>query len=256
MEVDHSIEVFRLKKLFLRLTTAKINGSVVTIIMPPKKNVSEVTKLLLDEQGKASQIKDKTNRMAVIEAQTAARERLKLYQRAPDNGLILFCGRIMDENSTTEKKLVCDFEPFKPVNLSIYNCDSKFYLDELKKELLITEPPFGFIVVDGNGALYATLQGNARDIINKFSVELPKKHHKGGQSSVRFARLREEKRHNYLRKVCEVAVQAFITDNKCNVTGIVLAGSADFKNDLNKTDMFDPRLQVKVINIVDVSYGF
>lgn len=37
---------------------------------------------------------------------------------------------------------------------------------------------------------------------------------------------------------------------------MILAGSADFKNDLNKTDMFDPRLQTKVINIVDVSYGF
>jgi peptide chain release factor subunit 1 len=53
-----------------------------------------------------------------------------------------------------------------------------------------------------------------------------------------------------------VAVKAFISDNRCNVTGIVLAGSADFKNDLNKTDMFDPRLQTKVVNIVDVSYGF
>ncbi len=121
---------------------------------------------------------------------------------------------------------------------------------------MITEPPFGFIIVDGSGALYATLQGNARDILNKFTVELPKKHNKGGQSSVRFARLREEKRHNYLRKVCEIAVQTFITDNKCNVTGLVLAGSADFKNDLNRTDMFDPRLQTKVVNIVDVSYGF
>ena len=36
----------------------------------------------------------------------------------------------------------------------------------------------------------------------------------------------------------------------------MLAGSADFKNDLNKTEMFDPRLQAKVVNIVDVSYGF
>lgn len=83
---------------------------------------------------------------------------------------MVFSGRIMEENSTTEKKFTCDFEPFKPVNLSIYNCDSKFYLDELKKELLVTEPPFGFIIVDGNGALYATLQGNARDIITKFTV--------------------------------------------------------------------------------------
>ena len=47
-----------------------------------------------------------------------------------------------------------------------------------------------------------------------------------------------------------------MTDNKCNVNGIVLAGSADFKNDLNSSDMFDPRLQVKVVNVVDVSYGF
>lgn len=48
----------------------------------------------------------------------------------------------------------------------------------------------------------------------------------------------------------------FITENKCNVNGLVLAGSADFKNDLNSSDMFDPRLQTKVINVVDVSYGF
>lgn len=40
------------------------------------------------------------------------------------------------------------------------------------------------------------------------------------------------------------------------MTGLVLAGSADFKNDLNNSEMFDPRLQSKVINVVDVSYGF
>lgn len=46
--------------------------------------------------GKAVNIKDKNNRISVVDAQTSARERLKLYQRAPDNGLILFTGRIMD----------------------------------------------------------------------------------------------------------------------------------------------------------------
>jgi peptide chain release factor subunit 1 len=132
-EKDNSIEVFRMKRLFKRLETAKVSGSVITVIIPPRKNVSDVTKLLAEEQGKAVNIKDRTNKNSVIEAQIAARERLKLYQRAPDNGLILFCGRIMDENSTAEKKLVCDFEPFKPINLSIYSCESKFYLDDLKK---------------------------------------------------------------------------------------------------------------------------
>lgn len=53
-----------------------------------------------------------------------------------------------------------------------------------------------------------------------------------------------------------MAVTAFITDNKCNVTGLILAGSADFKNDLEKSDMFDPRLSTKVVKVVDVCYGF
>lgn len=88
--------------------------------------------------------------------------------------------------------------------------------------------------MDGNGALFGTLSGNTRDVVHKFSVDLPKKHGRGGQSALRFARLREEKRHNYVRKVAELAVQNYITNDKVNVAGLILAGSADFKNDLNQ----------------------
>jgi peptide chain release factor subunit 1 len=72
---------------------------------------------------------------------------------------------------------------------------------------------------------------------------------------MRFARLRVEKRHNYLRKVAELATQFFITQDRPNVTGLVLAGSADFKNDLMASDMFDPRLRCVVLKVVDVAYG-
>jgi peptide chain release factor subunit 1 len=58
-----------------------------------------------------------------------------------------------------------------------------------------------------------------------------------------------------VRKVAEVAGQMFLSNDKCNVSGIVLAGSADFKNDLAQSDIFDQRLLVKVIKTVDVSYG-
>ena len=94
--------------------------------------------------------------------------------------------------------------------------------------------------MDGNGALFGTLQGNSREVLTKFSVDLPKKHGRGGQSALRFARLRMEKRHNYVRKVAETAVQCFITDDKVNVSGIILAGLADFKTELHQSDMFDP----------------
>lgn len=129
------------------------------------------------------------------------------------------------------------------------------FICQALNELLEDDDVFGFIIMDGNGCLYATLQGNTRSVLHKFTVDLPKKHGRGGQSALRFARLRLEKRHNYVRKCAELAVNYFITENKCNVTGLVLAGSADFKTDLFNSDMFDPRLAKAVIKTVDVSYG-
>jgi len=122
-------------------------------------------------------------------------------------------------------------------------------------ELLESDDKFGFVIMDGNGALYGTLTGNTREILHKFVVDLPKKHGRGGQSALRFARLRLEKRHNYLRKAAEVATQLFISNDRVNVTGLILAGLADFKNELATTDLLDQRLTQKIIKIVDVSYG-
>lgn len=204
-------------------------------------------------QGTASNIKSRVNRLSVLSAITSTQQRLKLYNKVPPNGLVVYCGEIITSEGK-ERRINIDFEPFKPINTSLYLCDNKFHTEALS-ELLESDQKFGFIIMDGNGALFGTLSGNTRDIVHKFSVDLPKKHGRGGQSALRFARLREEKRHNYVRKVAELAVQNYITNDKVNVAGIILAGSADFKNDLNQSDMFDNRLQNKVIKVVDVSYG-
>ena len=189
----------------------------------------------------------------MLSAITSTQQRLKLYNKVPPNGLVVYCGEIITSEGK-ERKINIDFEPFKPINTSLYLCDNKFHTEALS-ELLESDQKFGFIIMDGNGALFGTLSGNTRDVVHKFSVDLPKKHGRGGQSALRFARLREEKRHNYVRKVAELAVQNYISNDKVNVAGLILAGSADFKNDLNQSDMFDNRLQSKVIKVVDVSYG-
>jgi len=153
-----------------------------------------------------------------------------------------------------EKKISIDFEPFKPINTSLYLCDNKFHTEALR-ELLESDERFGFIVMDGNGCLFGVLSGNTRTVLHKFNVELPKKHGRGGQSALRFARLRLEKRHNYVRKVAELTTQLFISQDKPTVSGLVLAGSAEFKAKLNQSDLFDPRLATIVTKVVDVSYG-
>jgi peptide chain release factor subunit 1 len=242
------------KKLIKSLEAARGNGtSMISLIIPPKDQISRVSKMLGDEFGTASNIKSRVNRLSVLGAITSTQNRLKLYSRVPTNGLVIYCGTIITDEGK-EKKVNIDFEPFKPINTSLYLCDNKFHTEALN-ELLESDDKFGFIVMDGNGSLFGTLCGNTREVLHKITVDLPKKHGRGGQSALRFARLRMEKRHNYVRKVAELATHYFITNDKSNVSGMILAGMGDLKTELNGSDMFDPRLQCKVIKTVDVSYG-
>lgn len=226
---------------------------MISLIIPPKDQIPRIAQKLADEYGTASNIKSRVNRLSVLSAITSTQQKLKLYSKVPPNGLVIYCGTVLTDDGK-EKKVNIDIEPFKPINTSLYLCDNKFHTEALQ-ELLESDLKFGFIIMDGNGCLFGSLCGNTREILHKFVVDLPKKHGRGGQSALRFARLRTEKRHNYVRKVAETAVQVFITNDKVNVAGIVLAGSADFKTELKTSDMFDQRLVAKVIKVVDVSYG-
>ncbi|KRX21829.1 Eukaryotic peptide chain release factor subunit 1 [Trichinella nelsoni] len=289
---DRNVEIWKVKRLIKSLEAARGNGtSMISLIIPPKDQILRASKMLADEYGTASNIKSRVNRLSVLGALTSVQARLKLYNKVPPNGLVIYCGTIVTDEGK-EKKVNIDFEPFKPINTSLYQCDNKFHTEALQA-LLADDNKFGFIVMDGNGALFGTLQGSSREVLLKFTVDLPKKHGKlkfqtffslfsihidpndvvfnteyyyvnvvecvvesrGGQSALRFARLRLEKRHNYVRKVAETAVQMFITNDKVNISGLVLAGSADFKSELGQSDMLDQRLQAKILKIVDVSYG-
>jgi peptide chain release factor subunit 1 len=171
-------------------------------------------------------IKDRVNRQSVIDALKSIQARMKLVSWLPANGLAIYCGLIAD--GKTHDRVLHVVEPIRPVPVFIYRCDSKFHTDVLKEMLQDTDRynivdnsldyrlptqlndilicfvvgRYGFIVVDGNGALFATVSGNSPRILEKYQTSLPKKHRRGGQSAPRFARLRLEARHHYLTKVC------------------------------------------------------
>ena len=52
-----------------------------------------------------------------------------------------------------------------------------------------------------------------------------------------------------------MAAANFITNDKPNVKGIIMAGSADFKSVVGESEKFDKRLKEVVIATFDVSYG-
>jgi len=249
--------IIKLKKLIKMLKSySGSTTSLITLILPPKSRIADYQSLLLNEYGTASNIKSRVNRQSVLDAITYAQAHLKLYSHhAPDNGLFLVSGNVTDEHGKAQK-ITIGIEPIRPVTTSLYRCDNRFHTEELEK-MLVDDHTYGFIIVDGESCLYATYCGNVKNILYKFTVELPPKHGRGGQSALRFARHRTEAQDNYIRKVSENANNLFIDKdtNLVNVEGIIFGGSADFKERISTSDILDPRIKKVILGVYDIQYG-
>lgn len=136
---------------------------------------------------------------------------MKLYDKCPENGLVVYCGMAQTDEGKKDKQTALHFEPRRPARY-LYRCDNRFHVDDLKTLMADeSEDPFGFIIVDGNGALFGKVQGTTREVLRSFTVDLPNKHGRGGQSAKRFERIRREKRDVYLRRVAELLTYLFIS---------------------------------------------
>jgi peptide chain release factor subunit 1 len=71
---------------------------MVSLIIPPGDQISRVNKMLTDEAGTASNIKSRVNRLSVLGAITSAQQKLKQYNKVPPNGLVIYCGEVLNEH--------------------------------------------------------------------------------------------------------------------------------------------------------------
>jgi peptide chain release factor subunit 1 len=82
---------------------------MISLIVPPGDQISRVNKMLSDEYGTASNIKSRVNRLSVLGAITSTQQRLKLYNKCPKNGLVLYCGTVVTDEGK-ERRVNIDFE--------------------------------------------------------------------------------------------------------------------------------------------------
>lgn len=80
------------------------------------------------------------------------------------------------------------------------------------------------------------------------NVKLPNKHDCGGQSKLRFERLAEEARHNYITKVIENVMKIYPSDMP-----LVVGGPAFLKNKMVER-LSDISTAPKVLKVVDIQY--
>jgi len=248
-----SLERYRLKKILESLASKEGRGTeLISLYIPPGRQISEVVSMLKEEWGTASNIKSNTTRKNVQDAIVKVTQRLKLFKTVPENGLVLFCGAI-PQNGPGSEKIEGPYViiPPEPVNIYLYRCDSKFHLNYLMDLLRETET-YGIILLDSSEATFATLRGRRLKIVQEITSGIPGKHRAGGQSARRFERLREMQLIEFFKRVGEHANEIFLPIS--DLKGIILGGPGPTKLDFEKGRYLDYRLKEKIIATVDTAY--
>jgi peptide chain release factor subunit 1 len=247
-----SLELFRLKKTLETLARKEGRGTeLVSLYVPPGKQISDVITQLREEYGTASNIKSTTTRKNVLDAIVKVQQRLKLFKEPPENGLVIFCGAIPQNGAGSERIETYVIIPPEPIHINLYRCDARFHTEYLQ-EMLREKETYGILLIDSSGATIATLQGRRLDIVRQLTSGVPGKTRAGGQSARRYERLREMRLQEYFTRVGEHANDIFLPIE--NLKGVILAGPGPTKNDFEKGEYLNYQLKNKIIDVIDTAY--
>ncbi len=224
---------------------------LISLYIPPGRQVSDVLNTLRQEYGTASNIKSKTTRHNVQDAIERVIQRLKLFNQIPPTGLVIFSGAIPRGPPGSEKIETYIIVPPEPLDIYLYRCDSRFHVEPLL-ELLKEKETYGILVMDGSEATFATIKGRRLDVIKSITSGVSGKHRAGGQSARRFERLREVEINEYYKRVAKYANQIFL--DIPDLKGIIVAGPGPTKNDFLEKDYLHYTLKNKILAVVDTSY--
>lgn len=247
-----SLQLFRIKRLLDSLASKEgRHTELITLYVPPGRQISEVMNNLRQEYGTASNIKSRTTRHNVEDAIEKVLQRLKLYKDPGPTGLAIFCGAIPYGPPGSEKMETYMITPPEPINVYLYRCDARFHLEPLF-DMIKEKETFGIVVLDGSGATFGTLRGKTLEIIKSITSGIASKHRAGGQSARRFERLREVEVNEYYKRVANYAAQIFL--NIPGVKGIIVGGPGPTKQDFLDGDYLHYELKNRVLSVVDTAY--
>ena len=221
---------------------------LITVYIPSGFTLTQVTKQLEDEKGTATNIKSNTTRKNVINALEKAIRKLKEIEKTPKNGLALFSGNVSDVEGKEDLQ-VWALEPPKKLKVRIYRCDQTFVLEPLK-EMLENDEIYGLLIIERNEASIGMLDGKHIKILQHMTSGIPGKTRAGGQSSQRFARIRESMAKEFFKRVAE-AMKTHFFDNK-KLKGILVGGPIPTKEDFLEQGGLVTALKDKVIAVKDL----
>jgi peptide chain release factor subunit 1 len=249
-----SLELFRLRKTLSVLANKEgSHTELITLYLPPGKQISDAVNMLRDEYGTASNIKSNVTRKNVLDAIIKVQQKLKLFKDPGEKGIVIFAGALPQEGGGpgTERMETYVITPPEPIKIFLYRCDSRFHTEHLQ-EMLREKETYGILLVDATDATIATLQGKSLNIVMQMYSGVTGKTRAGGQSSRRYERLRDMQLNEYFHRVADHADEVFLPIE--TLKGIILAGPGPTKYDFQKGEYLNYQLKNKILEVVDTAY--
>jgi peptide chain release factor subunit 1 len=239
------------KKAMQEIVDVRGRGTeLISVYIPPSKQISDVMAYLRNEYSQSANIKSKSTMKNVQGAIDSIMARLRTYKSSPKNGIVIFCGEVPRAGDQT-KMVQYVLEPPETVTTFFYRCDSQFYTEPLMG-MLLDKKTYGLIVVDRSEATLGLLTGSKIIVIKNFDSMVPRKHRQGGQSQQRFERLIEIAAHEFYKKIADNATEVYL--NKPEMMGILIGGPGSTKDYFVKEGYLHHELQKKVVDTFDTGY--
>ena len=256
VEKQDSVKLYKIRKTLEVLSQKAGRGTeLITVYIPKGKQLHEIISSLQQEQGTADNIKSDLTRSHVVDSLGKVVQRLKLYKKTPEKGLVMFCGALPPEGGGplgSEVVTVWEIEPPKDLNQYLYRCDDHFHVDILK-DMLKDDNLIGFLAIDAKDAGWGLLHGDKIEVLSQTGSGVAGKHRQGGQSAKRFQKLREMDLTYYFNRVAVTTREYFI--DIYPIKGLVISGPGPTKEDFINGNYLEYRLQNMIINTIDASYS-
>jgi peptide chain release factor subunit 1 len=244
---------YEFQKVIEELKDYRGSGTqLVTIYVPPDKQLSDVVAHVTQEHSEASNIKSKDTRTNVQDALKSLKDRLRYYDTPPENGMVLFSGAVDTGGGRTEMITRVLENPPEPIQSFRYHCDSEFLTEPLAG-MLADKGLFGLVVLDRREANVGWLKGKRVEPVKSTTSLVPGKQRKGGQSQARFERLRLEAIDNFYQEVAEMANDLFVS-RRHELDGVLVGGPSPTKEEFLDGDYLHHELQDNVLGKFDVAY--
>ena len=227
---------------------------LVTVVIPPDRQISDARSLLQNEHGQAANIKSKGTRKNVQSAIESAISTLNNYRSTGENGLAVFVGSIIIGNNKNRMVNVVVDDPPEPFISFRYRCDSRFELTQLE-DMLVDNKSYGLFVIDRSEAAFGIASGKRIHVQEHLVSNIMGKHRQGGQSAQRFERLIEEAAHNFFKRATEHACNYWLP-NLENIQAVIIGGPGATKDFVVKNDYFHHEITKKIAKTTfDVGYS-